>query len=381
MSGAEKRGKMEPGALAAARAGLARATGKRRLDLILDAPDPQALVRALPADELYLTVREVGLGDAAELIQLASAEQFRTFLDLDTWKDGALVAARALPWLRAARAGSTRSPQAARRWAAKLRLLDRELLHLVLRGAIRVHDLEADPDPVIASTRFLRTPEGKFVLEFEVEGTEYLAVRGLVDDLVAEDPFTATRLFSALSWDLPSELEESERRWRDARLADLGYPSLEEALSWFARPPPQPAEPPGPPARPPGFWLATFRRGTLLDRAADRLAPAARDAFELELVSAANAVLVADSVDPGDPEAVRRAVRRPGPRSSSGWRPCPAGTTRARPRPWIGPPSSASSSTASCGSWSCAGGPSGSSRRAARAARRRRCSTPRSARR
>ncbi|HZZ83438.1 MAG TPA: DUF6178 family protein [Anaeromyxobacteraceae bacterium] len=309
MSRAEKTRKtIEPAALAAARARLARATGKQRVDLILDAPDPQALVRALPADELYLTVREVGLGDAADLVQLASAEQFRTFLDLDAWKGGELAPRRALPWLRAARAGANGSPQAARRWAAKLHLLDRELLHLVLRGALRVHDLEADQDPVIVSTRFMRTPESKFVLEFEVDGAEYLAVRGIVDDLIAEDPFTATRLFSALAWDLPSELEESERRWRDARLADLGYPSPEEALSWFARPPGQPAVQAGAPARPPGFWLATFRRGALLDRAVDRLDPAARDAVEAELVGAANAVLVADAVDPGDPAAVRAAV-------------------------------------------------------------------------
>ncbi|BDG08107.1 DUF6178 family protein [Anaeromyxobacter paludicola] len=304
----KERKPIDPAALATARAGLSQVTGKRRLDLILDAPDPQALVRALPADELYLTVRELGLGDAASLVQLASAEQFRTFLDLDAWKGGALVPGRALPWLRAARAGSNQSPQAARRWAAKLRLLDRELLHLVLRGALRVHDLEAEPDPVLTSSRFMRTAEGKYVLEFLVEGTEYLAVRGIVDDLIADDPFTATRLFSALAWDLPSELEETERRWRDGRLADLGYPSPEEALSWFARPPREPAAPAGSPARPPGFWLATFRRGALLDRAADRLGPQARDAFEVELVAAANAVLVADAVDPGDPDAVRAAV-------------------------------------------------------------------------
>ncbi|HEY6003555.1 MAG TPA: DUF6178 family protein [Anaeromyxobacter sp.] len=298
---------LAPAELRAARGALARARGRKRLDVILDARDPQALVRALPADELYLTVRDVGLADSAVLVQLASPEQFEVFLDLESWKRDAFDPRKALPWLRAARAGSQLEPRAAARWARKLAELDREVLFLVLRDALQIHDLEADPDPEIASDHFMRTPEGKYVIEFKVEGVEYVAVRGILDDLFAEDPFQATRLLAAIRWEAPSELEESALRWRTGRLADLGWPSLEEARSWFARPPRAPAQPPGPPVRPAGFFLAALARGTLLDRAAARLSPEAADAVEAQIVSAANAVLVADAVDPGDVEAVRSA--------------------------------------------------------------------------
>lgn len=293
--------------LRALRAALAQARGRRRLDVILDARDPQALVRALPADELYLTVRDVGLGDAAVLVQLASPDQLKTFLDLDAWTRDGFDVRRALPWLRAARAGAHLEPRAAARWARKLAALDPELLALVLRTTLRLHDLEQDPDPEIASDRFMRTPEGKLVVEFLVDGVEYAAVRGLIDDLYAEDPFKATRLLSSLAWEAPSELEETALRWRAGRLADLGHPSLEEALSWFARPPRGPAAPPAPPHRPPGFLLATLARGSPLDRAAARLSPEERDALDAQLVAAANAVLVADAIDPGDVDAVRAA--------------------------------------------------------------------------
>ncbi|HEX9050942.1 MAG TPA: DUF6178 family protein [Anaeromyxobacter sp.] len=293
--------------LRAAREALAQARGRRRLDVILDAREPQALVRALPADELYLVVREVGLGDAAPLVQLASAEQFKVFLDLAAWTREGVEPRRALPWLRAARAGANLEPKAAARWARKLAGIDRELLYLVLRDTLRLHDLEQDPDPEFESDRFMRTPEGKFVVEFLVDGAEYAAVRGVLDDLYAEDPFAATRLLSSIRWDLPSELEETALRWRTGRLADLGFPSLEEARSWFARPPRTPAAPAGPPGRTPGFFLAAFARGSLLDRALARLAPEDRDDVEPQIVAAANAVLVADAVDPGDPERVRAA--------------------------------------------------------------------------
>ncbi len=294
--------------LDAARAALSRARGRQRLDLILDSPNPQAVVRALPADELYLAIRDIGLGDAAVLVQLASAEQFKVFVDLDAWSGDALDPRKALPWLRAARAGSHLDPRAAARWARKLATLDREVLYLVLRSTVRLHDLEQDPDPEIQSDRFMRSPEGKFIVEFLVDGTEYLAVRGLLDDLYAEDPFLAARLLSAVRWDLPSELQEEALRWRAGRLSDLGHPTLEEALSWFARPPKAPAHHHAePPARPPGFFLATLERGSVLDRAFAALAPEDKDAVEAQIVAAANAIVVADAVDPADLDAVRAA--------------------------------------------------------------------------
>jgi hypothetical protein len=308
MARREREPAIAPAELARARTELAAARGRKRLDVILDARRPEALVRALPPDELYLLVREVGLADAPELVQLASPEQFKAFLDLDAWSRDHFDPRRALPWLRAARAGALDDPKAAARWARKLGEVDREVLFLTLRTALRVHDLEQDPDPEIASDRFLRTPEGKFVVEFLVDGAEYAAVKGILDDLYAEDPFQATRMLSALRWELPTELEETALRWRTGRLADLGFPSLEEALSWFARPPRDAPLPPGAPERPAGFFMAEFRRGALLDRAAERLDSDARDALESQLLAAANAVLVADAVDPGDVEAVRSAI-------------------------------------------------------------------------
>ncbi len=146
------------------------------------------------------------------------------------------------------------------------------------------------------------------MVEFLAEGTDYLAVRGLVDDLYAESPFHASRFLSAIRWELPSELEETALRWRTSRLADLGHPTREEALSWFTRPPATPAPPAGLPDRPPGFWLARLGSGSLLARAAAALTGEEREHLELELVAAANAVMVADGIDPGEPEAVRAAV-------------------------------------------------------------------------
>jgi hypothetical protein len=299
---------LSPAQLVSLRAQLAASSGSRRLDLILGTPNPGALVRSLPADELYFTIREIGLADAIELVQLASAEQFRVFLDLDAWRHGRLEPRRALPWLRAARSGAPQDTRLAARLAGKMRALDQELVYLVLRDAIRVHDLRVNDDPEIESDQAWKTSDGAYFIEFLVEGSDFVAVRGLLDDLEAENPFLSSRLLGALAWELPSELEESALRWRQGRLADLGYPSLEEALSWYARPPARPAEAPGQPRRAPGYFLAPLGDRSPLARAAATLDAADREALDMQLVTAGNAVLVADGIDPVDLDQVRAAV-------------------------------------------------------------------------
>jgi len=300
---------LDAATLTEARRALRQAHGRERLELILGSENPAALVHALPADELYFTVCETGLADAATLVQLATPEQFRIFLDLASWRGDRVKPREALPWLRAARAGYLESPAAEARFRAKVEGLDLEFLDLVLRASLEVHDLEDEEDPLLESERFMRTPEGRFIVEFKVDGAEYASVRGLLDDLFALDPFRATRLLSSIRWELPSELEETALRWRSGRLADLGYPPRAEALSWFSRPLPGATEAPaGLPSRPGGFFLERFGLGSLLARAAGQLTQTERDRLELDLVTASNAALVADLVDLQDLEAVRRAV-------------------------------------------------------------------------
>jgi hypothetical protein len=56
---------------------------RERLELLLHAPAPMALVRALPDFEAYLTVREIGPSDALPFLSLASATQLLHLMDLD----------------------------------------------------------------------------------------------------------------------------------------------------------------------------------------------------------------------------------------------------------------------------------------------------------
>ena len=114
-----------------------------RLDALIASRDAAALVQALPPEQLYATVAEVGLADAAEVVQLASPAQFQALVDLGAWKRDTLDPHGLLEWLRAARGDE---PEALLR---KLHGLDLELLESMLRAFTVVHDLEETPDPPV----------------------------------------------------------------------------------------------------------------------------------------------------------------------------------------------------------------------------------------
>ena len=215
--------------LRGARRELSQARGREKRDLLLDSP---ALVRALPPEELYLAILDIGADDAADIVAMATPEQFRHFLDMAAWKrsDEGPSPSEVARWLRLAREGGAGSFQ------RKLTALDVELLSLLLRRELQVHELSEEdaPQPRNPGMAFY-TPDRRFLLEF-TGSAEMATMRRLIEDLYAADVFAAGRLIESVRWEVPTELEESARRWRDGRLRDVGVPQFDEAISFYARP-------------------------------------------------------------------------------------------------------------------------------------------------
>jgi hypothetical protein len=287
----------EQSALLLVRRQLAQLPAKKRMDAILESPDARALVRSLPAEDLYFTIREVGMADATELVQLASPQQFQTFVDLGAWKRDELDTHEVLTWLRAARGDESED------FLLKLHGVDVEVLEFLLREFIVIHDLEENPD-VNPEGVTMETPEGRYLLEFKgVEGPELAAMRALLGDLIAENPFEAVRFLEATRWEALSEMEEAAYRFRTARLQDLGFPPLEEAVKLFSRVDTGPA-----PATSPGTALVPGQPGQVdyLGAVVRGLEERERNNLEAELRYLANSVLVAEVEEPGELEALRR---------------------------------------------------------------------------
>jgi Family of unknown function (DUF6178) len=277
---------------------LARLPPKQRLDALVEAPNARELVRASPPEELYYAISEVGLADSTEIVQLASAEQFRTFVDLGAWRRDRIDPHEVLRWLRAARG------EGGGEFARKLTKLDLEVLEFVIRSFITLHDRQENPDLNPAGVT-METPEGRYLLEFHVEGPELAGLRAILGDLFAHDAFEAVRLLEAARWEVPSEMEEAAFRFRSARLEDLGFSPLDEAVALFAWLDPESVRWSRPRA-PAGAVLARTERVSFVDAAVRGLDPDEVTGFEIELRALSNAALVAEIEDPGDLAAVRR---------------------------------------------------------------------------
>ncbi len=81
---------------------LTQLSPKRLLEALIDAEDAGALARSLPSDQLYYAIAEVGLSDAADVVQLASPTQFKAFVDLGGWEKDRVDPKRVLAWLESA---------------------------------------------------------------------------------------------------------------------------------------------------------------------------------------------------------------------------------------------------------------------------------------
>src|SRR5204863_9390947 len=123
----------------------------------------------LPPEELYFTLLEIGPEDAPELVAMSAPEQFRHFVDMSAWRgnDEGPHTPQVLRWLRLAREGG----DDLEKFRRQLWSLDIELLALVLRRELRVHDLtEEEPSSPQNPGMAYYTSDRRFLLEFAGSG-------------------------------------------------------------------------------------------------------------------------------------------------------------------------------------------------------------------
>jgi hypothetical protein len=330
-------------ALSRYRAELGRGRRLRRADTLLGGPDPERAIRALPGDELYYVIHEIGLRDAGDILQYARPEQVQAALDFAVWDRDRIDPSRLGEWLEAL----ADAPH--ERIAAWLAGLDVELVALFLRRGSRIYDLsqeEPPPDPIGA---FYATPDGFFVLdvgggsgqggdgeadgdgdEGSAEAASPHAVARLLDALYRVDRDLARRILVGARAELDAELEELALRWRQGRMADLGFADYHEALEVYRELDPtsvrvgesapggarvRPLDAAGsaePAVRLPGALIDRVGGGGTPFARAVRALTSAEETAELHfaLVSLTNRVLAADRVAPGDDAAVAAVMER-----------------------------------------------------------------------
>jgi len=296
-----------------------RLPASRRIELILNAPKPMRLVRAIPDADLYLTVREIGPADALPLLKLASAPQIKHLLDLESWRHDRFDAARSGGWVALLlEAGEP----TLRRF---LRAADDEMLGLLFRQWLRVEQLDFDETGEAdahghgmgeaGTGEAYMTPDGNHTFS-PVVAEHAPAIRGMLQIFFLDQPERYQRVLWASRWELPAELEEQALHWRQCRLEEHGFPTLEDARDVYAPPsgtrehaePPEPIDPDGLPAS--RIALTTPTGTARLAPLIDGMTESKRERVLYEMASVANCLLVADRLDGGEPDAHRAALAK-----------------------------------------------------------------------
>jgi hypothetical protein len=320
------------------RAELGRGRRLRRADALLAERDVESAVRALPGDELYYVLHELGHEDAAPLLAAATADQLQVVFDFAVWQRDQIEPDALAEW---AEAIAHAPPDRIADWLAGL---DAELVALILRRGARIHDITQAPAPEEPEGTFFPTPDGFFVLDVvglppgdaaapasESDQADRMAVIiRLIDSLYRADKHLARRLLVAAAGEMDSELEEAAYRWQRGRMADLGFADYYEALEVYreldlagvrvgeGKPPAlratvDAAAGSGDALRVPSALAQrlTDTGGSPFARAAQKLAGGDEiEELRFALVALTNRVLAADRVSPGDDEAVGATLQR-----------------------------------------------------------------------
>jgi hypothetical protein len=288
---------------------------QQRLELLLHAPKPMRLVRALPDFDWYVTVREIGPADALALIRLAAPDQILHLFDLEAWRQDRFDGDRAGAWLAVLLESG--EPTLSR----FLRHADDQLLALLLKHWLHITPLEYEDGAEVhghglgdAGTAEGGTaPDGQHSFSPTIPEHAQAAHR-ILQIFYVDHPQRYERAVLDSLWELPAELEEQGLKWRLSRLEEHGFPTWEDALDVYAAP--------GTPIASSGVPVPTDRDGLVASRralmpawshaalvaATDRLDGEQRERVLHETVTVANRLLVADGADAGEPEHHRAAL-------------------------------------------------------------------------
>jgi hypothetical protein len=278
-----------------------------QLDLLLSPTDAAACIRSLPGEQLYRIIRRVGLEDCTEIVGLSSGAQVQACLDFDAWDGDRLSVERLDPWLRSLLQAGMDT------FVDRMRDLDDQLLSAIIRKSAHILVID-DPesfDP--PDEEHVLTQDRRICIVFPESSERDLPVKVFLDGLMREDPDHCYNLLVFTGAALDAELEETAFRWRQGRLADLGFVDPIEALGIYT--PPRPDQ------------LAEARRAVPKDASATVLAPSLRgderlkaalmhlsgetaQVVQQELAYVANTALSADRVPLWDEAAQETVLRR-----------------------------------------------------------------------
>jgi len=291
-----------------------RVETKEQLDEFLARPDAVHVVRNASFEEVFFTIKHIGLSDSLDLLQLVSGKQVRGFLDLDCWRKDTFVRKPFMEWIAAfIQAGPEETMKA-------ISGIDETLTTLFLKDLIHVYEIDRDDPPT--STQLIFTPDNRFGVEPLEQGEASTIGMLILDALFKYNPALGTQILTKVRYTTRIELEETAYENKTRRLEMHGFVDYYDAMSIYTTPPAgetkvvadrdKPTEPiPGEenPGNLPAVFADSLLGGAFLMKAFEQITdPVESDRFAQELTALGNRILSANLVNLGELDSIRPAL-------------------------------------------------------------------------
>ena len=291
-----------------------RVENREQLEEFLARPDAAHVVRSASFEEVFFTIKHVGLADSLDLLSLLSGKHVRGFIDLDCWRKDTFVRKPFMEWIAAfIQAGEEETMKA-------ISGVDDSVTALFLKDLIKVYEIERD-DPSTA-TQLIFTPDNRFGVEPLEQGEPTTIGMLILDALFKYNPLLGSQILTRVRYTTRIELEETAYENKNRRLEMHGFVDYYDAMSIYAMPAPgaahvvadreEPTEAiPGEenPGNLPAVFADSLLGGAFLMKAFEQITdPNESDRFAQELTALGNRILSANLVNLGELEGIRPAL-------------------------------------------------------------------------
>lgn len=277
-------------------------------------------MRMISPEEVFFSVKKLGVSDALGLIAATTGQQLIYLLDIELWKKNMFNTLAAARWLDIiASIGEEKMLQF-------VQTADPELIVTAMNRFVRVQVRNPDLDLVEQLDSLPPyTLDDMFFVDFRLPRHEE-TIKRLLEALFHWNVDYYFGLMEELAMGVPAENEEMADRRRRSRLADRGFPEFDEALEIYrylqrsaVADPAQEAFSDFPledldDSRP-RLWypLKVLEHETLFKRCLNEISETAEsDRLSTELAHLANKVMVADGRDPGSLEELEGSLKKVG---------------------------------------------------------------------
>src|SRR5215813_11209402 len=292
-----------------------RVENKEQLDEFLSRPDAAHVVRNASFEEVFFTIKHVGLADSLDLLPLLTGKQIRGFIDLDCWRKDTFVRKPFMEWIAAfIQAGPEETMKA-------ISGIDDTVTALFLKDLVHVYEIDRDDPPT--GTQLIFTPDNRFGVEPLEQGEPTTIGMLILDALFKYNPVLGTQILTRVRYNTRIDLEETAYDNKNRRLEMHGFVDYYDAMSIYATPSAAEHKPPAAdrekpteaipgeenPGNLPAVFADSLLGGAFLMKAFEQITdPTESDRFAQELTALGNRILSANLVNLGELDSIRPAL-------------------------------------------------------------------------